>query len=518
MKGPTLPKLYDCVVHSGTELRRETVEADSFRDVRAMLRNQGLYPLDIKEAKKPRRNLWSELKQQFASDQVERQAMREGQKQGKKRKYYFEAIPTTGGELIQGDIMAPDQRAARQMLRDQGLTVGMLEPKQFWHDFRPKQAAAMLQLGDEARAKAPPKNFRQQIGDTFLPKRIALKHLAFYTQQMATMLDAGLSVNQTMDILQEGITDPRLMMVNREVKNKIMEGVSMGEAFSGFDRYLPPVFTDLISVGELSGNLEETLKRLAEYFEKELEIQAKIKSALAYPTILVVLIVLIVIGMMLFIVPSFLDLFAEFNLTLPWTTQTLLAMSAFVSSKWWSLPLFGGGFYIAWRWFASTRIGSVIIDYFEYKVPLIGKLKYKVMVSRMLHNLALILRCGVPIMIALDQVRQGTQNRNVALKLSEIRTGVAQGVRVSTLFQASGLFPPFIVHLLVAGEESGAIDDLMTKGAKYLDAEVEQGVKAMTTAIEPILTVMVAGTVLFILGSLYMPLMGLMGSGSKVPT
>ncbi len=483
-----------------------------------MLRGQGLYPLEIKEAKKPRRDLWAELKAQFATDRTEREAILEGQKQSKKRKYYFEAMPVTGGDLIQGDIMAPDARAARQMLREQGLTVGVLEPKQFWHDFRPKQAAAMLQLGDEARAKAAPRNLRQQLSDTFLPKRIAMKHMAFYTQQMATMLDAGLSVNQTMDILQEGLTDPRLIMVNREVKNKIMEGVGMGEAFSAFDRYLPPVFIDLIAVGELSGNLEETLKRLAEYFEKELEIQAKIKNALAYPTILVVLIVAIVIGMMLFIVPSFLDLFAEFNLTLPWTTKTLLATSAFVSAKWWTLPLFAGGFYVAWRWFVSTRIGSVIVDFFEYKVPLIGKLKYKVLIARMLHNLSLILRCGVPIMVALDQVRSGIQNRNIALKLGEIRTGVAQGLRVSTLFQASGLFPPFIVHLLVAGEESGAIDDLMTKGAKYMDAEVEQGVKSMTTAIEPILTVMVAGTVLFILGSLYMPLMGLMGSGSKVPT
>lgn len=513
-----MPKVYECVVHSGTELRREAVEADSTREVRAFLRGQGWYPLEIKEAKKPRRNLWAELKAQFETDRSEREAMREGQKQSKKRRYYFEAIPSTGGDLVQGDIMAPDQRTARQMLREQGLTVGVLEPKQFWHDFRPKHAAAMLQLGDEARAKAAPKNFRQWLSDTFLPKRIALKHMAFYTQQMATMLDAGLSVNQTMEILQEGITDPRLMMVNREVKNKIMEGVSLGEAFTGFDRYLPLVFIDLISVGELSGNLEETLKRLAEYFEKELEIQAKIKNALAYPTILVVLIVLIVIGMMLFIVPSFLDLFAEFNLALPWTTRTLLATSAFVTAYWWSLPLFGLGGFLGWRWFASTRIGSVFVDFFEFKVPLIGKLKYKVLIARMLHNLSLILRCGVPIMVALDQVRQGIQNRNVAIKLSEIRTGVAQGLKVSTLFQASGLFPPFIVHLLVAGEESGAIDDLMTKGAKYMDAEVEQGVKAMTTAIEPILTVLVAGTVLFILGSLYMPLMGLMGSGSKVST
>ncbi len=513
-----MPKLYECIVHSGTDLRRESVEADSLREVRAILRGQGVYPLEIKEAKKPKKDWLGELKSQLKTDKTEREAIRENQKQAKKRKYYFEAIPINGGEPIQGDIMAPDMRTARQMLRDQGLSVGILELKQFWHDFRPKDARAMLQLGDEARAKAPKRTAMEQLQDIFMQKKVPMKAMSFYAQQLATMLDAGLSINQTLEILQEGITDARLMMINKEVKTRIMEGVGLGEAYSAFDRYLPAIFIDLIAVGELSGNLEETLKRIAEYFEKELEIQAKIKSALSYPTILVILIVLIVIGMMLFIVPSFLDLFAEFNLTLPWTTKTLLATSAFVSTKWWTLPLFGGGAVFGWRWFASTRLGSLLVDYFEFKVPLLGKLKYKVLIARMLHNLSLILRCGVPIMVALDQVRQGVQNRNVALKLGEIRAGVAQGVRVATLFQASGLFPPFIIHLLVAGEESGSIDSLLAKGAKYMDAEVEQGVKAMTTAIEPILTVLVAGTVLFILGSLYMPLMGLMGSGSKVPT
>lgn len=480
-----------------------------------MLREQGFVPVEIKAAPKPKRDWLAELKAQFAPkapDQANRKRRR-----GRKRTYYFEAIPVHGGDLIHGNIRAEDLKSARQMLRDQDLAVGVLEPKRFWHDFRPRDAAAMLKLSETGK-KAIPLTLRQKFSEIFLPKRVPLKQLNFYTQQLATMLDAGLSVSQTLDILQEGITDPQLAMVNREVRARIMEGVGMGDAFSAYDRYLPPVFIDLVSVGELSGNLEETLKRLAEYFEKELEIQAKIKSALSYPTVLMVLIVLIVIGMMIFIVPSFLDLFAEFKLTLPWTTKTLLATSAFVTTKGWTLPFFAFGGFAAWRWFTTTQIGSTILDFIEFRIPLLGKIKYKVQIARILHNLALILRCGVPVMVALEQVRQGVQNQTVAMKLGDIRAGVAQGVRVATLFQASGLFPSFVVHMLVAGEESGAIDDLLAKGAKYMDQEVDQGVKAMTTAIEPILTVLVAGTVLFILGSLYMPLMGLMGSGSKVPT
>lgn len=511
-----MSKLFECVVHSGTELRRETIEAESLREARAMLREQGLFPVEIKPMAKPKRDWFAELKAQFSPTSSE-SAARKQKRFSRKRTYYFEAIPVQGGELIRGDIRATDQKSARQSLRDQGLAVGVLEPKRIWHDFRPRDAMATLKLSEKGK-NAIPLTLRQKFSDIFLPKRIPLKHLNFYTQQLATMLDAGLSVNQTLEILQEGITDPNLMMVNREVRARIMEGVGLGEAFSAYDRYLPPIFIDLVSVGELSGNLEETLVRLAEYFEKELEIQAKIKSALSYPTVLLIMIVLIVIGMMLFIVPSFLDLFAEFNLTLPWTTRTLLASSAFVTTKGWTLPLFAAGGYTLWRWFITTQLGSAMIGFFEFRVPLIGKIKYKVQIARILHNLSLILRCGIPIMVALEQVRQGVQNQSVAMKLGDIRMGVAQGARVATLFQASGLFPPFIVHMLVAGEESGAIDDLLSKGAKYMDQEVDQSVKAMTTAIEPILTIMVAGTVLFILGSLYMPLMGLMGSGSKVPT
>lgn len=511
-----MPKLYSYVAHSGTELRRETIEADSEKEVRAFLRGQGLVPMQIKPAKRPRRNLVAVVRKAFQpSDSDQRDKKKKASQ--KSHRYYFVAVPHTGGDAVRGEIIATDVRTARNMLREKGLTPSSVEPKKPWHEWMDRKARkSMMRLGEEKEKKQDKRSGIERMLDLIRPPQIGLKEMVYYTSQLSTMMDAGLAVSQALTILQGSVTHPRLKMINEEVRDKIYEGVGLGEAYAEHDRYLPPVFIELIAVGEASGNIEETLRRLADFLEKQLDTQAKIKSAMSYPTVLIGLIVLIVIGLMIFVVPTFLELFKEFKLELPWTTRTLLATSEFCKTKWWSLPLIGIGIYASIRWFFSTRFGKLVKDHMEYRIPLLGKLYYKVMVSRMLHNLSLFIRCGVTITTALENIRQGAQNRNIAFKIEEIRLGIVQGVRMSTLFEASALFPPFVNHLLAAGEEAGALDELMGKGARYVDQEIDSLVKALTAAIEPILTVMVAGIVLFILGSLYMPLFGLMGSGSKV--
>ncbi|MBM3268770.1 MAG: type II secretion system F family protein [Candidatus Sericytochromatia bacterium] len=516
-----MPKLWEYTAHAGNTIRKDVMEAETEKEVRTWLREQGMFPLEIKVAPKKKVDYLEKIKGAFKTPEDGRKRKVEDVKVLKKKVFIYTAVPFSGGDELKGEISAVDDRTARQLLRERSLFPTKMGPKPFYYDFLPtssKIAEGVEQKAKKHTVEASPVDL---LIERFAPKaismkKIPIKEMVFYTQQMSTMMDAGLSVSQTLDILNGNIKHRRLLQINTDVLNKIYEGISLSEAFGEHRQFLPDVFVELISIGEQSGNMEETTARLAEYLEKTAEMQRKVKSAMSYPIALCILIGLIVLGLMLFVVPTFIKLFDEFKLDLPPTTRFLLAMSKYIQAFWWTIPLYVVGFQFLISWFMRTSVGRALWDRLEYKVPLLGKLSYKVTISRMLYNLALFIRCGVPITTTLEAVREATRNFLVAAKVEEIRLGIVQGARMATLFEASALFPPFVNHLLVAGEESGAMDDLLMKGAKYVDQEIEQAIKALTSAIEPIMTVVIAGIVLFILGSLYMPLIGLMANTGKV--
>lgn len=517
-----MPKLFEYTAHAGNTIRRDTMEAESEKEVRAWLREQGLFPLEIKIAPKKRVDYVAKLKEAFKPvDEGRRKKQVDDVKVQKKKTFIYTAVPFSGGDELRGEITAVDERTARQMLRERSLFPTKMRPKPFYHDFLPTSSKIAESVEAQRKEKTAQASPIDQLVDRFAPKmismrKIPIKEMVFYTQQMSTMMEAGLSVSQTLDILNGNIKNRRLLKINTDVLNKIYEGISLSEAFAEHKDYLPDVFVELISIGEQSGNMEETTARLADYLEKTAETQRKVKSAMSYPTVLVGLIFLIVMGLMLFVVPTFIKLFEEFKLDLPPTTKFLLGMSAYLQKFWWTVPLYVMGLMFLVSWFMRTSLGKAIWDRLEFRVPLLGKLNYKVTISRMLYNLALFIKCGVPITTTLESVREATRNFLIAAKVEEIRLGIVQGARMATLFEASALFPPFVNHLLVAGEESGAMDELLLKGAKYVDQEIEAAIKSLTSAIEPIMTVVIAGIVLFILGSLYMPLIGLMANTGKV--
>jgi type II secretory pathway component PulF len=517
-----MPKLWEYTAHAGNTIRKDVMEAETEKEVRAWLREQGLFPLEIKIAPKKKVDYVDKLKAAFKPiDEGRKRKSLDDVKIQKKKVFIYTAVPFSGGDELKGEISAVDDRTARQMLRERSLFPTKMGPKPFYYDFMPTSSKIAESVEQQRKEKSQQVTAVENLFDRFAPKaismrKIPIKEMVFYVQQMSTMMDAGLSVSQTLDILNGNIQNRRLLKINTDVLGKIYEGISLSEAFGEHRNYLPDVFVELISIGEQSGNMEETTIRLAEYLEKTAEIQRKVKSAMSYPTVLVGLIMLIVMGLMLFVVPTFIKLFDEFKLDLPPMTKFLLGMSAYLQKFWWTVPLYVMGLMFLVSWFMRTSIGKAFWDRIEYKIPLLGKLQYKVTISRILYNLALFLKCGVPITTTLEAVREATRNFLLSAKIEEIRLGIVQGARMATLFEASALFPNFVNHLLIAGEESGAMDELLLKGAKYVDQEIEQSIKALTSAIEPIMTVVIAGIVLFILGSLYMPLIGLMANTGKV--
>lgn len=496
-------RYFSYVAQEGNSIKRATVQAMDERSVRAILRELGMIPIEIKRAK-PKANDTI----QDPSSNIGLGIVRET-----KQAYYYVAIPAEGGgDNVRGEVLASSDREARELLRQRGLIPSTVEPKRLWHDLL---MAGRVTTVAEARMQAKDTQNRRPTGlmaqlSRFFTSKISTKEIYFYASQLATMNEAGLSFSQSMDILSGLITHPRMLVIHEVVRSKVMEGSSLTEAYGLFERELPRIFTELIAVGEASGNLEATLQRMVGYLEKSMELMGKVKGALTYPIILLFIITLIVLGLMVFVVPTFIKLFESFKVELPPTTAALINISNYIMHYGYTLPLFPLSIWMIWKGIMSTKFGRQMYDLWEYRIPLFGKLIYKVMIARLLHNLALFLSCGITILNALEMTQNSVTNAYTSVKLEGIRVGISQGARLSALFEGSGLFPPIVNYLLIAGEESGAIDELLERGGKYMDKEVDGAIKALTAAIEPLLTVTVAGVVLFVVGSLYLPLTSLM--------
>lgn len=515
--------IWEYEAHTGSGIQKATIQANDEREVRQFLRDRGFFPISIRKqnTRSPRRSLrklLEELRPQPREGEEQVKAIRTRRK--KKVRFFYKAVPKNGGDPVTGEILADNERQAREVLHSRNLVPANLEIKQFWHELLPKQVNANLLEDAESlagkRLRGQSKTKGYSLLERIFPRPVPLKEMVLYTQQLSSMMEAGLSVVQTLSILAGSITNRRLLEINAHVQKQIQEGNALGDAYGDYIDMLPVVFTELITIGEKSGSLESTIKRLADFLDRQLDTRKKIRQAVTYPAILLVIISLIVVGLMIFVVPTFIKLFEEFKLDLPWTTRLLLGTSWFMTHFWWTLPISAGVVVFTTRWFLRTPLGRRLRDKLEYKLPLFGKLFYKVTIARLLHNLAIFMASGVPVTMALDSCRQAASNYQIAIKLEEVRLGLLEGARLSALFEASGLFPPLVNQLLITSEETGATEELLIRSARYVDQEVDSTIKGLTAGIEPIMTVIVALVVLFILGSLYLPLAGLMSGQGHV--
>ena len=505
---------YRYVAVAGSETKRAALEAKDEREVRAMLREQGMVPLVIKRSWKADRLQFkrvsdgrSSLKELFAAPP---EASAEAGKL-----FHYKAIVLETGKPQEGDLNAESEREVRQLLRDRGMIPSLVRPKKTLRSMLSgNQSKALEEAAPKLKKKkkSEPSPFFERL-EQMTVREVPTSEILFYVSQLATMNESGLAFSQSMEILTNLITHKRLKAIHVSVREQIMQGVSLSEAYHQYQRELPNIFTELIAVGEISGNLDHALSRLKTYLESQVELNKKIKGAMTYPMVMIGLITLIVTGLMIFVVPTFVKLFDSFHVVLPPTTRALLALSWFITHRGYLIPVFAIGGFISYKAFMSSSAGREVRGFLEFRLPIVGKLAYKIMISRILHNLGLFLNCGITIVAALDMISEAVTNKMVLAKLNVIRAGITQGERLSTLFIKTELFPPLVNYLLVAGEEAGQIDELIERGAIYVDKEVEGAIKALTSAIEPMLTVVIAGVILFVIGSLYLPMMSLMKGG-----
>jgi type IV pilus assembly protein PilC len=392
---------------------------------------------------------------------------------------YAYRVRDRAGRLVEGSLEAQSEHLVIAKLREMGyipLSVTAKAPSKLTMEFR---------IG----------------GD-----RVALKDVAVFSRQLATMISSGLSILRALAILVEQTESKALAKVIGEMKLDIERGLSLSQAVARHPKVFPEIYLAMVRAGESGGTLDEVMARLATTLEKQLELRGKIKSAMTYPIAVAGIVVLIVAAMLLFVVPMFESMYADLGGTLPLPTRVLIEASRFLTRAWWMLAALGVGAFIAGRRWIATPQGRLTFDRFKLRLPIFGVLMRKTSVARFARTLASLVRSGVPIMESLEIVGGTSGNAVLAEAVEGARERVRLGESVSESLMGADVFPPMVVQMIAVGEETGTIDNMLDKVADFYDSEVEATVNALTSLIEPMLMVFMGVTVGGMVVSLYMPM------------
>ena len=369
-----------------------------------------------------------------------------------------------------------------------------------------------LRAGGEAVVSASLR--RQGILLTKVKKRrtsggrsIKQKDIAIFTRQLSTMMKAGVPLLQSFDIVARGSTNPKLTRLLNDIRGDVETGTSLSAAFRKHPMQFDTLYCNLVEAGEAGGILEALLDRLAVYQEKTLAIKSKIRSALMYPTAVLVVAFVVLTVIMVVVIPAFKDVFKSFGADLPAPTLFVIAMSEFFLRWWWLIfgAIFGGGYFFYQSWRRSEKVQAAV-DRFILKVPIFGELIHKSVIARWTRTLSTMFAAGVPLVEALDSVGGASGNAVYAEATAQIQKDVATGTALTTSMQATGVFPNMVLQMSAIGEESGALDSMLAKAAEFYESEVDEMVKGLSSLMEPFIIVILGVLIGGIVVSMYLPI------------
>ena len=369
-----------------------------------------------------------------------------------------------------------------------------------------------LRAGGEAAVSASMR--RQGIMVTKVKKRrvsggssIKGKDIAVFTRQLSTMMRAGVPLLQAFDIVARGSTNPRMTRLLNEIRGDVETGTSLSSAFRKHPQYFDALYCNLVEAGEAGGILEELLARLALYQEKTIAIKQKVKSALIYPTSVIVVAFAVLSVIMIFVIPSFKEVFTSFGAELPAPTLAVMAMSDAFIHYWWLIfgVLFGGGYIFFQSWKRSEKM-QFFMDRLLLRMPIFGDLVMKSVVARWTRTLSTMFAAGVPLVEALDSVGGTAGNLVFTQATQQIQRDVAAGSALTTSMTSANVFPTMVLQMSAIGEESGALDDMLARCAEFYEEEVDEMVKGLSTLMEPIIIVVLGTLIGGIVVSMYLPI------------
>jgi type IV pilus assembly protein PilC len=377
------------------------------------------------------------------------------------------------GKVIKGEMRAAGDSFVSATLRRQGITVTKV-----------KKQSAFASKG-----------------------KITDKDITLFTRQLATMMKAGVPLLQAFDIVGKGHSNPAVAKLLGDIKADVETGSSLSASFRKYPLYFDSLFCNLVGAGEQAGILDTLLDRLATYKEKIMAIKGKIKSALFYPISILVVAVVIVAVIMIFVIPAFKDLFSSFGADLPGPTLVVMAISDFFVSYWWAIfgSIGGGLWFFFYTWKRSEKLQGTM-DRLMLKLPIIGEIIRKATIARYARTLSTMFSAGVPLVEALDSVAGAAGNRVYYDATKRIQSEISTGTSLTVAMQNAQVFPNMVLQMTAIGEESGALDSMLSKVADFYEGEVDDAVEAMSSLMEPVIMVVLGTIIGGLVIAMYMPI------------
>lgn len=380
-------------------------------------------------------------------------------------------------------------------------------------DKKGKKVKGEIKAGGEAFVNATLR--RQGVNVTKIKKqsgfqakgKVTDKDVTLFTRQLATMMKAGVPLLQAFDIVGKGHHNPAVSRLLGDIKGDVETGSSLSQAFRKYPLYFDALFCNLVGAGEQAGILDSLLDRLATYKEKIQAIKSKIKSALFYPTSIIVVAFIITAVIMIFVIPAFKELFSSFGADLTAPTLMVIAMSDFFVAYWWAIfgALFGGLWFFFYTWKRSEQM-QFTMDRLMLKLPIFGELIRKATVARFSRTLSTMFAAGVPLVEALDSVAGASGNRVYFDATKKIQSEISTGTSLTVSMQNSGVFPNMVIQMVAIGEESGALDSMLSKVADFYEAEVDDAVEGLSSLMEPVIMVVLGVLIGGLVIAMYLPI------------
>ena len=337
--------------------------------------------------------------------------------------------------------------------------------------------------------------------------RVSDKDVTLFTRQLATMMKSGVPLLQAFDIVGKGHSNPAVAKLLGDIKADVETGSSLSQAFRKYPLYFDALFCNLVGAGEAAGILDSLLDRLATYKEKILAIKGKIKSALFYPIAIIIVAFVITAVIMIFVIPAFKELFSNFGADLPAPTLVIMAISDFFVSYWWAIfgSIGGGLWFFFYTWKRSEKMQATM-DRLFLKMPIFGEIIRKATIARFSRTLATMFAAGVPLVEALDSVAGASGNRVYYDATKQVQSEISTGTSLTVAMQNTEVFPNMVLQMVAIGEESGALDSMLSKVADFYEGEVDDAVEAMSSLMEPIIMVVLGTLIGGMVVAMYLPI------------
>lgn len=392
------------------------------------------------------------------------------------------AVVDKNGQMLTGSLEAENEDICRRIITQRGLYCLSVTPASF--------ASRSLSFGGKSKIKP--------------------KELAVFCRQFSTMLTAGIGVIKSLDILHTQAGKPRIKGILKSVYDAVQRGQSFSSALKAQGTTFPLLLISMVEAGEASGTLDKVMERVADHYEKDIKTSNKIKGAMMYPLILSILMVLVVIVMMVFVLPKFMGMFASAGASLPLPTRILLGISNSLTHYWYLYLIVISAAALIWINYLKSQGGRITWDRFKTRAPVLGKLMVTIISARFARTLSTLMRSGIPMLPCLEITSRVLGNRYFEEKMTELREEIRRGTSLSSAMKKIDIFPMMMLSMISIGEESGSLDDVLQKTAAFYDEESDSAVSRMVGLLEPLMIVVMALVVGFIVISIVMPMYGMM--------